>query len=77
VAHRFRVPLVAPLAASTLVLAALLTAACSTGGTAPTAAGVAAADGLIPAAALPSAPAAAVSLKETGPARPAWDRPSC
>lgn len=67
-ARRFRVPLVAPLAASTLVLAALLTAACSTGGdTVPTAAGVAAADDPTPAAALPSTPAAAaVSLKETG-----------
>jgi phosphate transport system substrate-binding protein len=68
VAHRFRVPLAAPLAASTLVLAALLTAACSTGSdSVPTAAGVAAADGPASPAALPSAPApAAVSLKETG-----------
>ena len=67
-AHRFRVPLAAPLAASTLVLAALLTAACSTGSdSVPTAAGVAAADGPASPAALPSAPApAAVSLKETG-----------
>ncbi|HYY18353.1 MAG TPA: hypothetical protein VE864_05880, partial [Streptosporangiaceae bacterium] len=66
-AHRLRVPLAAPLAASTLVLAALLTAACSTGSdSVPTAAGVAATDGPASPAALPTAPApAAVSLKET------------
>ncbi|HEY2523273.1 MAG TPA: phosphate ABC transporter substrate-binding protein PstS [Streptosporangiaceae bacterium] len=67
-AHRLRVPLAAPLAASTLVLAALLTAACSTGSdSVPTAAGVAATDGPAAPAGLPTAPAAAaVSLKETG-----------
>jgi phosphate transport system substrate-binding protein len=63
-ADRLRVPL----AASALVAAALLTAACSTShDPAPAATGVAAAAGPTPVAALPSAPAAAaVSLKETG-----------
>ena len=67
-AHRFRVPLAAPLSAVTLALAALVTAACSTSSdTVPTAAGVAAAAGSPSAAALPSAPASsAVSLRETG-----------
>jgi phosphate transport system substrate-binding protein len=66
VARRFRIPLAAPLAASTLVLAALLTAACgSSSGPAPST-GVADA-GATSAAPLPSAPASsAVALKETG-----------
>ena len=63
-AHRFR----APLAALTLILTVLVTAACSGGGSpVATSAGVVPATGETPATALPPAPASsAVSLSETG-----------
>jgi phosphate transport system substrate-binding protein len=64
VAHRYRAPLIAPVAALALTLAGLATAGCGGGHPVTTAA---AAAGSPPAAALPSAPAAsAVSLSETG-----------